>query len=66
MKWIQVSSNEEPLNSHKVYNVLFSSLNQRYDINRTILWNVPTFQMREKYCYLVDFIKTITRLNSMN
>ena len=27
------------------------------EMNTTILWNVPTFQMREKYCYLVDFKK---------
>ena len=32
VKGIQVSSDEEPINSHKVYNGVFSSLNQRYDI----------------------------------
>ena len=32
MKGIQVCSNEEQLNSHKVKDGVFSSLNQRYDI----------------------------------
>ena len=37
MKGIQVSSNEESINSHKVNNV-FSSLNQRYDIIMCVYW----------------------------
>ena len=32
MKEIQVSSNEEPINSHEVNNIFFSSRNQPYDI----------------------------------
>ena len=32
MRGIQDSSNEKTINSHKVNNVIFSSLNQRYDI----------------------------------
>ena len=38
MKGIQVSSNEEPIKSHKVDNVFFSSLNQRYDIIMYDYW----------------------------
>ena len=37
MKGIQVSSNEEPINYHKVNNVFFPSLNQRYDIIMCLL-----------------------------
>ena len=32
VKGIQVCSNEKPINSPKINNVFFSSLNQRYDI----------------------------------
>ena len=32
VKGIPVYSNEEPINSHKVINGFFPSLNQRYDI----------------------------------
>ena len=36
MKGIQVSSNEEPINSHKDNNEFFPSLNQRYDIIKCV------------------------------
>ena len=29
------------------------------------IMNVLSSQMREQFCYLVDFINTITRLNSI-
>ena len=38
MKGIQVSSNKEPINSHKVNNGFFSSLNQCYDIIICVYW----------------------------
>ena len=31
------------------------------EMNTTSLLNELTFEMREKYCYLVDFIKIVTR-----
>ena len=38
VKGIQVCSNEEPINSPKINNVFFSSLNQRYDIIICAYW----------------------------
>ena len=38
VKGVQVSSNEDPINSHEVKYVLFSSHNQRYDIIICVYW----------------------------
>ena len=38
MRGIQDSSNEKAKNSHKVNNVILSSLNQRYDIIICVYW----------------------------
>ena len=47
VKGIQVSSNEEKLNSHKVNNVFFSSLNQWYYIIICVYWFELFSQVRD-------------------
>ena len=68
MNGIQVCSNEEPFNSHKVNHVFFSCLDQHYDHHMCLL--ICTVLSGERYCLwascsvyndIVYFISSIER-----